>query len=85
MTGPDLGVGHIDYGLNRVADFAGLTTFTPSRYDVLRDDVIRAERRRHKTGADIGRQMPTSDQILRFYEGDWDRALLAHGLRGRAE
>lgn len=77
---PDLDVGHIDYGLNRVADFAGVTTFTPSRYDVLRDEVIRAERRRHKTGADIGRHLPTSDQILRFYDGSWDRALLAHGL-----
>lgn len=77
---PDLDLGHIDYGLNRVADFAGVTSFTPGRYDVLRDEVIRAERRRHKTGVDLGRRLPTSEQILRFYEGDWDRALLSHGL-----
>ena len=76
----DLDTPHIDYGLNRVADFAGLTSFTSSRYDVLRDDVIRAERRRPKTGGEIGRRLPTSEQILRFYDGDWDRALLAHGL-----
>src|SRR5207253_2016038 len=55
-------------------------TFTPSRYDVILDQVIRADRRRHKTGGKIAKRLPTSEQILRFYEGDWNRALTEHGL-----
>ena len=75
---PDLDQGHIDYGLNRVADHHGVTTFNPSRYDILRADVISALRR-SKGGSDETR-IPTSEQILRVYDGDWNRALVDHGL-----
>jgi hypothetical protein len=77
---PDLDRGHIDYGLNRAADHAGITTFNPSRYDVICAEIIRADRRRHRTGADIAQRLPTSEQVLRFYDGDWNRALIEHGL-----
>jgi predicted transcriptional regulator len=64
---PDLDEGHIDYGLNRVADFAGLTSFPPSTYDVYREDLIRDERRRRRSGDELARRIPTSDQIIRVY------------------
>jgi len=68
---PDLDDGHIDYGLNRVADFAGLTSFPPSTYDVYREDLIR-ELRRRQPGDEIARRIPTSDQIIRVYLGKDD-------------
>lgn len=87
---PDLDQGHIDYGLNRVADHAELTSFPPGQYDVLRDEVIRADQRRRRVGT--GERIPTSDQIIRVYLGEaeesseitrteaWNRALGEHGL-----
>lgn len=77
---PDLDAAHIDYALNRAADQDAITTFTPSRYDLIVDALIRADRRRHTAGGNLARRLPSSEQILRFYEGDWDRALVTHGL-----
>jgi DNA-binding transcriptional ArsR family regulator len=77
---PDLDRGHIDYALNRAADHAGVTTFNPSRYDVICAEIIGADRRRYRTGGDIAKRLPTSEQIIRFYEEDWNRALAEHGL-----
>lgn len=77
---PDLDRGHIDYALNRVADHAGVTTFNPSRYDVICAEIIGADRRHYRTGGDLAQCLPTSEQIIRFYEGDWNRALVEHGL-----
>lgn len=71
---PDLDEGHIDYGLNRVADFAGLTSFPPSTYDVYREDLIRDRRRRRQPGDELARRIPTSDQIVRVYLKDADAA-----------
>lgn len=77
---PDLDAAHIDYALNLAADHDGVTTFTPSRYDLIVDALIRADRRRHRNGGDLAQRLPSSEQILRFYEGDWNRALVTHGL-----
>lgn len=82
---PDLDRGHVDFALNRAADFERVTTFTPSHFDVIRDKVIAADRRRRaRRGEDaslgLARRFPTSEQILRFYDGDWNRALVEHGL-----
>lgn len=77
---PDLDAAHIDYAFNLAADHDGVTTFTQSRYDLIIDALIRADRRRHRNGVDLAKRLPSSEQILRFYEGDWNRALLAHGL-----
>ena len=74
---PDLDEGHIDYGLNRVADFAGLTSFPPSTYDVYREDLIRDRRRRRQPGDELARRIPTSDQIIRVYLKDADAAAAA--------
>jgi hypothetical protein len=70
---PDLDEGHIDYGLNRVADFAELTSFPPSTYDVYREELIRDERRRRRPGDELSRRIPTSDQIIRVYLADSER------------
>lgn len=95
---PDLDEGHIDYALNRVADFKEVTTFSPATYDVYRDDLIRDEARHRRSAKTMTRRLPTSDQIIRFYgvEGDvddgaaaetataiWNRALQAHGLESQ--
>lgn len=71
---PDLDEGHIDYGLNRVADFAELTSFPPSTYDVYREDLIRDARRRRQPGDELARRIPTSDQIIRVYLREADPA-----------
>jgi predicted transcriptional regulator len=64
---PDLDEGHIDYGLNRIADFAGLTSLPPSTYDVYREDLIRDLRRRRQPADELAARIPTSDQIIRVY------------------
>ena len=74
---PDLDEGHIDYGLNRVADFAGLTSFPPSTYDVHREDLIRDWRRRRQPGDALARRIPTSDQIIRVYLKEAEAAAAA--------
>jgi predicted transcriptional regulator len=77
---PDLDEAHIDFALNLAADHDGITTFTPSRYDLIVDALIRADRRRHRNGGGLATRLPSSEQILRFYNGDWNHALVAHGL-----
>jgi hypothetical protein len=71
---------HATAALRMIATRLGVPTLRPAQYDTARQELLAANRRRHRHG--IALLLPTANQVERA-AGTWDQALALAGLQTR--